>query len=74
MVGSELGAGVDGRVGSPSELTGFGGEVDAEGCDSILCWVPVELTDKEIIVFHAQGKLLHIWVGQGGLDGLVQAT
>lgn len=51
----------EGKTGS--ELTGFGREVDAEGCDAVFCWVPVELTDKEVIVLHAQGELLYICRG-----------
>lgn len=46
------------------ELTGFGSEVDTEGSDPILCRVPVELADKEVVVLHAQGELLHVWNGQ----------
>lgn len=41
-------------------LTGLGGEVDAEGGDPILCWVSEELTDKEVVVLHAQGEFLHV--------------
>lgn len=49
-----------------SQLTGLGGEVDAEGGDPILCWVSVELTDKEVVVLHPQGEFLHIWMGRQG--------
>lgn len=48
------------KAGTVSELTGLGGEVDTEGGDSILCWVPVELTDQEVIVLHPKRELLHI--------------
>lgn len=60
------GLGLMQHQGSRSQLTGLGGEVDTEGGDPILCWVPVELADKEIIVLHAQGKLLDICDGWGG--------
>lgn len=43
------------------KLTGFRGEVDAEGSDAIASRVFVQLRHQEIVVFHTQWKLLHIY-------------
>src|SRR6218665_1646726 len=43
------------------KLTGFWGEVDAEGGDAVASRVFVQLRHQEIVVFHTQWKLLHIY-------------